>query len=327
MDTLSTQFTSLSSARRWSIAYTVLVGINLLLIFPFVFLVLRIRSLRDPSRRWAKWLKLAFWLFFVTLSLSLSALVIATCALHDVSLTRTTVRATYHLTHLTELFRTLSAAAAMVFLFELGPGIRHATKGSFRSHDRLTRLFALFLFVVVAALAIAYYGLLVDLNENYSNGFGQADRYSFDGTGAMREGTIRKLVAATQIILFAAALMIMGLAVWTWLRRRRSIVRSVSTMYLVAAFLNLISQTWNFAYAVKWLLLGASTQEEWVFVVHTILGWWMRGFLLIIGYVIAKRSPERGGVWSVPVTHKGAAVPVTGPGRYDGTYRTSQSTY
>lgn len=96
-------------------------------------------------------------------------------------------------------------------------------------------------------------------------------------------------------------------------------------MYLVAAFLNLVSQTWNFAYAVKWLLLVDEPQRPYVFVLQAILGWWVRGFLLIIGYLIAKRSTERGGVWSVPVVQKGAAVP-TG-GKYDGDYRLSQSTY
>jgi hypothetical protein len=96
-------------------------------------------------------------------------------------------------------------------------------------------------------------------------------------------------------------------------------------MYLVASFLNLISQTWNFAYAIKWLLLADEPQRPYVFVLQAILGWWMRGFLLIIGYLIAKRSTERGGVWSVPVVHKGAAVPEAS--RYDGAYRMSQSTY
>ncbi|KAK0652458.1 hypothetical protein B0T16DRAFT_101919 [Cercophora newfieldiana] len=235
MDSLDTEYTSVEEARRWNIAYTVLVGINLLLILPFTFLVLRIRSLRDPSRRWLKWLKAAFWLFFITLALSFSALIIATCALHDIPLDLTTARATYHLSYLVELFRTLSAAATMVFLFELGPGIRHAVKGSFRSHDRLTRYWALFLFVVVFAVAVAYYGLMVDLNENYSDRLGQVDWFSYGGEAQKKSKTVRELVAATQIILFAAALMIMGLAVWTWLRRRRSIVSTVSFSFPRAA--------------------------------------------------------------------------------------------
>jgi len=326
MDSLSTQYRNVEDARRWNIAYTVLVGINLLLILPFTFLVLRTRSLRDPSRRWLKWLKLAFWLFFITLSLSLSSLIISTLSLHDIPLSTTTIRATFHLSMLVELFRTLSAAATMVFLFELGPGIRHAVKGSFRNHDRLTRYWALFLFVVVFALAIAYYGLLVDIHENYSNSMGQVDWYSYGGAVQQKSKVVRDLLAVTQIILWVAALMIMGLAVWTWLSRRRSVVNTASTMYLVAAFLNLISQTWNFAYAVKWLLVADEPQQPGVFVLQAILGWWMRGFLLIIGYIIAKRIPERGGVWSVPVVHKGA-VPMPGARRYDGDYRLSQSTY
>ncbi|KAK4442710.1 hypothetical protein QBC34DRAFT_418222 [Podospora aff. communis PSN243] len=323
---LNTQFSDLGDSRRWTITYTVLVGINLLLILPFTFFVLRTRSLRDPSRRFLKWLKLAFWLFFITLALALSVLIITTCALHDISITTTTARATYHLAYLTELFRTLSAAATMVFLFELGPGIRHAVKGSFRNHDKLTRYWALFLFFVVSALAIAYYALMVDLNENYSNRLGQVDWFSYGGEAQKKSKTVKELVAATQIILFAAALMIMGVAVWTWMRRRVSVVRSVATMYLVASFLNLISQTWNFAYAIKWLLLADEPHRPWVFVLQAILGWWMRGFLLIIGYLIAKRSAERGGVWSVPVLHKGAAMPGASR-RYDGDYRMNQSTY
>lgn len=117
--------------------------------------------------------------------------------------------------YLAELFRTLSAAAVVVFLFELAPGLRHAAKGKPRGHDRLTRWWALYLALVVFALAIAYYALMVDVNEDYSsnNGLGSVDLFSFNRTGAKRVKTIRDLVSATQIILWVAALMIMGLTV------------------------------------------------------------------------------------------------------------------
>lgn len=82
-------------------------------------------------------------------------------------------------------------------------------------------------------------------------------------------------------------------------------------MYQIAAFLNLVSQTWNFAYVVHWLLMSNHFQNN-EFVLHAILGWWTSGFMLIIGYLIAKRSPERGGVWSVPVTDQGATMPAAG---------------
>jgi hypothetical protein len=70
-----------------------------------------------------------------------------------------------------------------------------------------------------------------------------------------------------------------------------------STLYLVASILNLVSSTWNFAYAVHWLL-NNNRMERYVLILTIILAWWTRGLLLIIAFFIAVRSGPRGGVWS-----------------------------
>lgn len=82
----------------------------------------------------------------------------------------------------------------------------------------------------MAALAVAYYGLMVDLNENYSsnNGLGRVNLAGYNRVGEMRMRVVRDLVSATRIILWAASLMILGLAVWTWVRRRGNVVRIVN---------------------------------------------------------------------------------------------------
>ncbi|KAK4103685.1 hypothetical protein N658DRAFT_484569 [Parathielavia hyrcaniae] len=283
-------------ARSWSIAYTVLVGVILLAVLPFTFLSLAKNHYgRDPARGFVPWLKAAFLLFCLTLCLLFVALVLATCAAHDIGIGIEGLRAAYHMSYLSELFQTLSAAAVMVTLLELGPGMHRAIQGVSSGFDKALKYFAWFLAFVVAALAIAFYGLFIDLAVNYSNGPGVIDRF---GQGPETVITINKLIAATAIILWVASLIITSLSVYTWLQRKTSPLKTASTLYLVASLLNLLSSTWFFAYAVHWLLDPTESMGRYVAVLTVVLGWWTRGILLIIVYFIAVRSGTRGGVWS-----------------------------
>jgi hypothetical protein len=289
------QYSVGDGSRSWYVAYTVLIGVILLAVLPFTFLsLMRANFGRDPARRFVPWLKASFCLFLITLSLLFAQFVIATCIAYNINTERDTVRAAFHLGYLAELFRTLSAAAVMIFLLELGPGMYHAIHGMSSSFERFLRYSAYFLAFVIAALAITYYGLLIDLQVNFSNGVGSFDRF---GRGPARARTVNELIAATAIILWVASLVITALSVYTWMRRKASPLKTASTLYLVASLLNLVSSTWNFAYAINWLL-KYDEMHRYVLILTIILAWWSRGLLLIISYFIAVRSGPRGGVWS-----------------------------
>lgn len=156
--------------------------------------------------------------------LLLARFVIATCAAYDVGLGPDTIRAGYHLGYLAELFRVLSAAAVMVFQLELGPGISYAFHGVPGSVDRIIRYAAYFLGFVIAALAIAYYGLLVDFHIKFTNLTGTI----VNGRGPARVEIINDLMGTTSIILFVASLVITGLAISSVVRSIASPLRSVS---------------------------------------------------------------------------------------------------
>jgi hypothetical protein len=113
----------------------------------------------------------------------------------------------------------------MIFLLELGPGMYHAIHGLSSSFERFIRYSAYFLAFVIAALAITYYGLLIDLQVNFSNGVGSFDRF---GRGPARARTVNELIAATAIILWVASLVITALSVYTWMRRKASPLKTVS---------------------------------------------------------------------------------------------------
>lgn len=67
----------------------------------------------------------------------------------------------------------------------------------------------------------------------------------------------------------------------------------------MASLLNLVSATWNFAYAVHWIFMKASSNDLlWTSILTIILSYWSRGALLIISYFVAKRSRAQGGIWS-----------------------------
>ncbi|KAM7214723.1 hypothetical protein V8F06_009888 [Rhypophila decipiens] len=286
-----------NDANAWVVAYTVLVGVVLLAVIPFTFLSLfKSHSRRDPARRFVPWFKASFVLFFITLALVFTQFVITTCIAYNVNvgIEWHAVRAGLHLRYLTELFRTLSAATVMVFLLELGPGMYHAIHGVSSSFDRVIRYLTYFLAFVVAALAITYYGLLIDVQLNFSNRVGSIHQF---GRGPARIVEVNKLMAATAIILWVASLVITGLSVYTYMRRRVSPLKTASTLYLAASLLNLLGSTWNFAYAIHWLL-GNGRAEFYPLVLTIILAWWSRGLLLIISFFIAVRSGPRGGVWS-----------------------------
>ncbi|KAK4207074.1 hypothetical protein QBC37DRAFT_299479 [Rhypophila decipiens] len=280
--------------KAWVVAYTVLVGVVLLAVIPFTFLSLfKSHFGSDPARRFVPWFKASFVL---TLALVFTQFVITTCIVYNVNVGVEwhAVRAGLHLGYLAELFRTLSAATVMVFLLELGPGIYHAIHGISSSFERVIRYLAYFLAFVVVALAITYYGLLLDVQLNFSNRVGSIHQF---GRGPVRIVEVNKLMAATAIILWVASLAITGLSVYTYLRRKVSPLKTASTLYLAASLLNLLGSTWNFAYAIHWLL-GNGRADFYPLVLTIILAWWSRGLLLIISFCIAVRSGPRGGVWS-----------------------------
>jgi hypothetical protein len=159
------------------------------------------------------------------LALLFAECVIATCAVYDVGVGRDSIRAGLHLGYLSELFRILSAATTMVFLLQLGPGMHYAIEGASSLFDKVLRYVAYFLFFVIAALAIAYYGIAIDLQVNFTNRTGVINPY--DQRAYRHVENANDLVAATSIILFIASLVITGLSIYTYLRRRLSPLKTV----------------------------------------------------------------------------------------------------
>ena len=160
------------------------------------------------------------------MSLLFAQYVIATCAVYNLGISRDTLRAAYHLGYLAELFRTLSAATVMIFLLELGPGMHYAMEGVSSAFDKIIRYIAFFLAFVITALAIAYYGLLVDFQVNYTNKTGVVNRYSQQAQ-TDRIHNINYLMGTTAVILFTASLVITGLSIYTFLRRKLSPLKTV----------------------------------------------------------------------------------------------------
>ncbi|RYO98444.1 hypothetical protein DL764_007087 [Monosporascus ibericus] len=287
-----------STARAYDVAYTVLIGAILVVVLPFAIIALAKNKYgRDPARRFVPWLKAAFVLFTITLCLLFVQGVLNTYEIHsDVSHWHI-VRASYHVGYLAEFFRTVSAAAVMVFLLELGPGMHYAIEGVSSMFDKIIRYTAYVLAAVITALAIAYYGLSADFQVNYTNHIGNV----YNSRDALdRIYTINQLMGTTAVILWVASLVITGLSIYTFIQRKMSPLKSASTLYLVASLLNLLSSTWNFAYAIEWLFgwewLGG--RAYYVLILSIILGWWSRGILLVVSYFVALKSGPRGGVWS-----------------------------
>ncbi|RYP69647.1 hypothetical protein DL771_006011 [Monosporascus sp. 5C6A] len=163
--------------------------------------------------------------------------------------------------------------------------------------DKVLRYTAYVLAAVIIALAIAYYGLSADFQVNYTNHIGSVTN-SRDAVD--RIYTINQLMGTTVIILWVASLVITGLSIYTFIQRKMSPLKSASTLYLVASLRNLLSSTWNFAYAIEWLLEWAWLGEQayYVLILSIILGWCSHGILLVVGYFVAVKSGPRGGVWS-----------------------------
>lgn len=285
-------------AGKYDIAYTVLIGLVFIVILLFAILSLvKCKHGRDPAREFVHWLKAAMVLFTTTMGLFFVEGVLRKYEIHSEVSHWHITRAIYHVGYLGEFFRTLSAAAVMVMLVVLGLGIHYANEGVTHALAKILRYATYFLAFVVIALTIAYYGLCVDFQENYTNGSGHAYRW---GGGWELFKTINDLIGTTAILLWIASLVIMGLAIFIFMKNAKSPLKSVSTLYLVASFLNLLSMTWNFTYAVKWLLQDGPQegQDYYILILSIILGWWNRGALLVLTFFIAVKNGLRGGIWS-----------------------------
>ncbi|EPE33648.1 hypothetical protein GLAREA_06661 [Glarea lozoyensis ATCC 20868] len=312
-----------NASRSYQIAYTVLIGIDLVFVLPFTALAfIKCKYWRDPSREFVNWLKAALVLFAMlvafsqflrrasviieflltsprirTLSLLFSQNTLKTYEIYSDVHHWHIVCAQYHVGYLADFSRTTSAAAVMVLLLTLGPGIHRAISGVTSTFDRILRYVTYALAAVVIMLAFVYYGLSVDFQENYTNNIGYVTNRP---GGAERVDTINQLMATTSIILWAASLVITGLSIYTFIQRKNSSLKNVSILYLAASLLNIISSTWNFTYAIEWLLQWdvRSGQEPYVMLLSIILGWWTRGILLILSYFVANKRVESGGIWS-----------------------------
>ncbi|KAB5545724.1 hypothetical protein GE09DRAFT_1243499 [Coniochaeta sp. 2T2.1] len=288
------QFTEGGKARSWAIAYTVLIGVVLLAVLPFTFLSLvKNNSGRDRALGFVPWLKASFCLFCLDLLRPQPHL----------DPLQTTIRAAFHLGYLSELFGTISAATVTVFLLLLGgPGMMHyAFHGtSHKFFDTAMRYSAHCFAAVVCCLALAFYGLSVDFQLKFTNGLGvmnPQDQRAYD-----RARRINELVGVTAVLLWVAGLGVGGLG-----------VVEASTLYLLASLLNLVGSTWNFAYAVHWLLDMRNGPNNYVLARQIVLAWWKRGVVLIVGYFVAVKNGPGGGVWSGK--RKRGVIDASGNGR------------
>ncbi|KAK1980629.1 hypothetical protein LZ30DRAFT_689776 [Colletotrichum cereale] len=291
-------FTGGSRARAYDVTYTVLIGFILVIVLPFALLTLvKIKSGKDPARKFVPWLKAAFSVFTIALCLLVAQGVLYTYEIHSDASWFHVIRAARHVGYLAEFLRSVSASLVMMMLLTLGPDMHHVIEGVSSTFNKALVSIAHLLNVVTIALAFAYYGLSVDFEENYIGISGVVYNQK-RGAAAERVRTINQLLGATAIILWVASLVTTGLS-FLFLQRRWLSLKSVPSLYLVASLLNLLSSTWNFTYAVKWLLQWDRErgQDSYVLILQTILGWWSRGALLIVAYFIAVKTRSGDGVW------------------------------
>ncbi|GKT51839.1 uncharacterized protein ColSpa_12020 [Colletotrichum spaethianum] len=220
-----------STARAYNIVYTALIGIILVIVLPFAILILaKSKYGRDPARRFVPWLKVASILFAMngrdrTLCLLFVQGVLNTYEIHSDISHWHIVRASYHIGYLAEFFRTLSATAVMVMLLTLGPGVHYAMEGVTNTFDKILRYTANILAIAVFALALAYYGLSVDFELNYTNHIGYVTR---PREGINRIHAIDQLMGTTAIVLWVVSLVITGLSIYTFIERKMSPLKNVS---------------------------------------------------------------------------------------------------
>nr|XP_036581828.1 uncharacterized protein CTRU02_08400 [Colletotrichum truncatum]KAF6790271.1 hypothetical protein CTRU02_08400 [Colletotrichum truncatum] len=288
-------FTDSLTATTYSVVSTVLIGLVFLVILPFTILALiKLRRRRDPARKFVSWLKASFFLFAITLCLLFVQGVMLTYEAFSDASHWHIVRGSFHIGFLADFFNAISATMVMVMLIEFGPSMRLAFEGKPDTLQKPLRYAAYILAFVIVTLALAFYGLSADFQENYTNKIGSI--FS-TGEAIRRALTIYKLISATSILLWIASLIIMGMSIFVLMERRGTPLESAAISYLFAGFFNLLSSTWYFAYAVHWLLYPR-VQEYYVTVLTIILGWWSRAALLIIYYFVAAKSATRGGIWS-----------------------------
>ncbi|KAI9166371.1 hypothetical protein HJFPF1_02471 [Paramyrothecium foliicola] len=213
-----------SRARAYNIAYTALIGFIFIAVVPFAVLSwVRSRSAKDPARRFVPWLQIAFLLFIVTLGLLLAQGILTTYEIYANASHWHIIRSAYHVGYLAEFFRTALSASILVLLLELGPGIHRAVEGVSSRFDKAIRYAAYVVATIVLALAFAYYGLMVDFQENYTNNIGSVTRRD----AAERIDTVNRLMATALTLLWAMSLLTISVSIYGFVRRRVSPVKTL----------------------------------------------------------------------------------------------------
>lgn len=171
-----------------------------------------------------------------TLGLLLAQGILITYELYTTAAHWHITRASFHVGYLYEFFRTVLAATVTVFLLQLSPGIHQALVGATNTVDKIVKVFAYVMGFIVTALALAYYGLLADFQEEYTNNLGSIHQIS---EAYERAWTVNRLMGATAIILWVESLLITILSVYTFIHRRASQMKSVSSTLAVTVYLTL----------------------------------------------------------------------------------------
>ncbi|TEA17326.1 hypothetical protein C8034_v000450 [Colletotrichum sidae] len=285
--------------KAYAVAFSALIGIVWVAVLPFAILsFVKARSRKNAARKFVTRLRASMVLFVIASSLFFAQSVILVNSYFASFVDWRVARASIHLGHLVQLFKTLSGAAVMVMLVALSPDLRYAMAGAGGKSGKMLRVAAMGLAFVVAVLALAAYGLGVDYEENYS-AIWNATSLS---NAVNRARVTNQLLAATDIMLWIAALFIAGLSIFTIVHRRDSPLVTACFLYILASLLNLTGATWNFAYAVGWKLTPRRSmnpeEPQYLMILYILLSWWTRGILLIMTYFIATKNELRGGVWS-----------------------------
>ncbi|TDZ32347.1 Phenylalanine aminomutase [Colletotrichum spinosum] len=285
--------------KAYAVAFSALIGIVWVAVLPFAILsFVKARSRKDAARKFVTRLRASMVLFVIASSLFFAQSVILVNSYFASFVDWRVARASIHLGHLVQLFKTLSGAAVMEMLVALSPDLRYAMAGAGTKPGKMLRVAAMGLAFVVAVLALAAYGLGVDYEENYSAIWNAASLSS----AVNRARVTNQVLAATDIMLWIAALFISGLSIFTIVHGRDSPLVTACFLYILASLLNLTGATWNFAYAVGWKLTPRRSmnpgEPQYLMILYILLSWWTRGILLIMTYFIATRDELRGGVWS-----------------------------
>ncbi|TDZ32915.1 Phenylalanine aminomutase [Colletotrichum trifolii] len=237
--------------KAYAVAFSALIGIVWVAVLPFAILsFVKARLRKDAARTFVAWLRASMVLFVVASSLFFAQSVILVNSYFASFVDWRVARASIHLGHLVQLFKTLSGAAVMVMLVVLSPDLRYAMAGAGTKSGKMLRVAAMGLAFVVAVPALAAYGLGVDYEEKYSAIWNAASL----SNAVNRARVTNQLLAATDIMLWIAALFIAGLSIFTIVHRRDSPLVTACFLYILASLLNLTGATWNFAYAVGWKL-------------------------------------------------------------------------